>query len=182
VAVACGVSFPFIATLPMICGNCNAVFPSSFVIEGEARDIRLSNVSVGPPCPVCGSMGWIPDGLFESVDGVVLALEAPGGAEGLEQLEALLEQWQREPPSPAEAVETLRAQAPPLAAFLERYAPTDSASLATWIMVLVMIVQLFRGCHEQGQQVTVQDIDRVTIEAVDRASQEAQRRPAAPGR
>ncbi|MEK6327294.1 MAG: hypothetical protein AABM66_07190 [Actinomycetota bacterium] len=81
------------------------------------------------------------------------------------RLAALLERWQQEPPSREEAVQTLQAEATPLAAVLKRYTPKDAAALAAWIAVFLMLVQIVMGCQQQAPRVIVKDIDRMTVGA-----------------
>lgn len=63
--------------LPAFCDNqeCGAIFPSGFVVE-SAMHITLAGNKSGP-CPHCGSMGSIPDGVFNFVDKTIEIISAP---------------------------------------------------------------------------------------------------------
>jgi hypothetical protein len=52
--------------LAAICDNCGTVFPSGFAVEGTGSGMFTGNKS--GPCPDCGSMGSVPDGLYQFAD------------------------------------------------------------------------------------------------------------------
>lgn len=63
--------------LPAFCDNqkCGAIFPSGFMIN-KAMNIKLQGNKSGP-CPHCGSMGSIPDGVFNFVESTIEIISAP---------------------------------------------------------------------------------------------------------
>jgi hypothetical protein len=61
--------------LPAICDDCGTMFPSGFVME-NCTNISLSGNKSGP-CPSCGGMGSIPDGVFNVLGNVIEILDAP---------------------------------------------------------------------------------------------------------
>lgn len=63
--------------LPAFCDNqeCSAIFPSDFVVD-NAMHITLAGNKSGP-CPRCGSMGSIFDGVFNFVDNAIEIISAP---------------------------------------------------------------------------------------------------------
>lgn len=154
------------ASIPAVCDSCGMAFPSGIAVGGNMRDLMLVGNKAGP-CPSCGAMGTIPDGLFNAVDGVIEAVSSPGGERGLRDLIRLLEDWQQQPPSPKAVRQALQTEAPQLAPVLQRFAPTNSASLAAWIAVLLAILRLVQGCQERGVEVQQTEIDRVTIETIE---------------
>ncbi len=60
--------------IPAVCLDplCNTVFPSGFALEGECRDITMSECLSGP-CPKCGGQGKIPDGNYNSIHNEIFA-------------------------------------------------------------------------------------------------------------
>lgn len=60
--------------IPAICldPSCNTVFPSGFALEGECRNITMSECFSGP-CPRCGGQGKIPDGNYNSIHSEIFA-------------------------------------------------------------------------------------------------------------
>lgn len=63
--------------LPAICDNCNNVFASG-IVGGPGTNIKITNGKSGP-CPVCGSLGTIPDGIYDIIDDVEAILNIDNG-------------------------------------------------------------------------------------------------------
>ena len=61
--------------LPAFCDTCGTAFPSGFFAE-NSYNITFSGCKSGP-CPVCGGMGHIPDGVFNVVGSTIEILAAP---------------------------------------------------------------------------------------------------------
>lgn len=55
--------------LPAICNKCGTVFNSGFVFGGNAT-VNMEGCSSGP-CPKCGSMGNIPNGVYKFINGAL---------------------------------------------------------------------------------------------------------------
>jgi hypothetical protein len=84
--------------MPAICETCNATFPSGFFFS-NATEIYLEGNTAGP-CPKCGGMGRIPDGLYDFVGSSIRLLTGP--ARTVEVSTTLLPFWSKvvEIPSP----------------------------------------------------------------------------------
>lgn len=63
--------------LPAICDNCGLNFPSGFAI-GSGAQLMITNNTSGP-CPNCGGMGHIPNGIYEIVNDVEAILKIDNG-------------------------------------------------------------------------------------------------------
>ncbi|MFA0367838.1 SEC-C metal-binding domain-containing protein [Vibrio cyclitrophicus] len=61
--------------LPAFCDDCGTAFPSGFFFENCAH-ISMSGNKSGP-CPKCGGMGSIPDGVFNIMGDVIKIIDAP---------------------------------------------------------------------------------------------------------
>ncbi|CAJ1838528.1 MULTISPECIES: SEC-C metal-binding domain-containing protein [Aeromonas] len=68
--------------IPAICDTCGTMFPSGIFME-NCTNITLSGCKSGP-CPACGGMGSIPDGVFNVLGSVIEIIDAP--RKTLEQL------------------------------------------------------------------------------------------------
>ena len=55
--------------MPAYCDNCGAAFNSGFFLD-NCTNVTLSGIQSGP-CPRCGSMGSVPDGVFNVIGGVI---------------------------------------------------------------------------------------------------------------
>lgn len=60
--------------MPAICNTCGTAFPSGFVFE-NCRNVSLQGNKSGP-CPKCGGMGDIPDGVFDFIDNTIKIISA----------------------------------------------------------------------------------------------------------
>ena len=78
---------PKVPQIPAVCPNCGQKFPSGIALEGPSQ-VQIQNVGSGP-CPNCGSMGRIPDGMHAVIDGVLRFVQAEGRTS--EELEAMAE-------------------------------------------------------------------------------------------
>src|SRR5687768_4285772 len=58
--------------IPAVCGTCGTMFPSGIVM-GEGASATFVGNTAGP-CPNCGGMGRIPDGLWEATRDATLTL------------------------------------------------------------------------------------------------------------
>lgn len=123
--------------LPAFCDNCGTIFPSGFLID-HASHVTLSGNKSGP-CPKCGGMGSIPDGVFNFVGNVVEILSAPQVTlEKLQRLsqlaselkdkavESTLEKIEKEFPELKETIENVRK---------------DSGHIVTWLTLFFLAVQ-----------------------------------------
>jgi hypothetical protein len=71
--------------MPAFCDNCGAVFGSGFVFE-NCRNVTLSGNRVGP-CPNCGGMGHVPDGVYDITGNAIKLLQ--GSIKTVQQLQQL---------------------------------------------------------------------------------------------
>ncbi|MGI0509105.1 SEC-C domain-containing protein [Burkholderia sp. ZZQ-2] len=58
------------ARLPAICDRCGTTFPSGMKMENGVHDNLFTGCKSGP-CPKCGGMGSIPDGIYGVLDGLI---------------------------------------------------------------------------------------------------------------
>ena len=61
--------------IPAICDNCGTLFDSGFHFE-NARNVKLSG-NKASPCPNCGGIGSVPDGLYNFLDGSIELITGP---------------------------------------------------------------------------------------------------------
>jgi len=80
--------------IPAICKNCNAMFSTAPNISVENYTMFV-NCESGP-CPHCGSMGVIPDGLYTLVDGITHLFSGKHDLTQYKALYVLLKQAKKE--------------------------------------------------------------------------------------
>jgi hypothetical protein len=124
---------------PAICDSCGAVFPSGFALGGGAS--AFFSGSKSGPCPRCGLMGSIPDGLYEVVDDV-LRITSDWTAEAQQGLAAeLTDARERDDLEAAESA--IRSRPDLFAAVRQRVVPNDPG--AFWALVAVVVEILLRA-------------------------------------
>jgi hypothetical protein len=144
--------------VPAICDNCGAVFPSGMVVE-NARNIQMLGNTTWP-CPSCGGMGRIPDGIYDAV-GNTLRIVTSWSPEAREQLAEALTHA-RSAGDRAAAAEAIN-EAPGLRDVAARIAPRDPAQFWAFVACLLMLLQLL-GVGGSDSSVTVNEttvIERV---------------------
>jgi hypothetical protein len=129
------------ATLPVFCGNCGAVWGARNIIGGSgARGITLSNATAGP-CPNCGGTGRVPDGVYDLMDDTLAVVQSAALPKTtLQALIDLLESLNRGEATADEVMEKVRDEAPDLAPTVNVY--LQKTDRAGWIAVLIAILAL----------------------------------------
>jgi hypothetical protein len=130
------------AMVPAICDSCGVTWGAEGVISGTgATNIQITGNKVGP-CPNCGGMGSIPDGVYDLQDDTLKVVRAAGTTpENLQSLIDLLEGLRDGEASSAEVIETVEREAPDLAPVVRKgLASSDPIKL---IALLVAILSLY---------------------------------------
>jgi hypothetical protein len=129
------------ATLPVFCDNCGAVWGARNVIGGSGgTHIAMTNVAVGP-CPNCGGTGGVPDGVYDLMDDTLTVVQSAGLPKGtLQSLIGVLESLNRGEVTADEVTEQVEDEAPELAPIVNVY--LQKPDRARWIVVLIAILGL----------------------------------------
>lgn len=129
------------AMTPAICDSCRAIFGSEGFIGGTGTNITITGSKVGP-CPNCGGMGSIPDGVYDLQDDTLKVISASGTSpETLQSLIGLLEALKRGEASSSQVIDRVEQEVPALA-------PTVRAALAKsdpskWVLLLIAIISMY---------------------------------------
>jgi hypothetical protein len=128
---------------PAVCDNCGTVFPSGIAFGPGASDIRMTGNKSGP-CPNCGGMGSVPDGVYDTL-GDTLNVVSTWSTERIIGLIEGLEQAQNAP-DPLAATQDLLAQEDELWNIANRLlVPTNPAEFWAFIAALFAILLYLRG-------------------------------------
>src|SRR5712691_4196594 len=97
--------------VPAFCDTCGTVFNSGIVVE-NATNITFVGNSAGP-CPVCGGMGHIPDGVFNFVGNTIQILSAPQRTVNeLSRLAQIIREAREKKETPEEVAKKIREELP----------------------------------------------------------------------
>ena len=138
--------------LPAICDDCTRVFPSGFA---GGRNITVVGCSSGP-CPHCGGMGSIPDGIYSTVENVlhVVSVEAAGTSQ-IQRLIAILRSSREENADSAAVAQHIRNDVPELAAVADALPRTRPELYAFIALIILILGFLCDRCSAGSEQTTI---------------------------
>lgn len=128
--------------VPAICDRCGGIFGSEGFISGSnAKNITMVGNKVGP-CPNCGGMGSIPDGVYDIQDNTLKVIKASGTSpETLQSLIGLLESLGRGEASSSQVINRVEQEAPALAPTVRK--ALEKSDPSKWITLLIAIITLY---------------------------------------
>jgi hypothetical protein len=136
------------ADLIAFCENprCGAVFAARNIFGGSgSANISLKDIGVGP-CPRCGGMGRVPDGIYRYSSGALRLLTGPDvSVQKLRVVEAILREARGKTSTKAELLKKIEAASPHTASALETV-PDQNGSLA-WLAVVIALISLAIQIH-----------------------------------
>lgn len=143
--------------MPAICDTCGTAFKSGLVIEAS-RNVTLSGNTAGP-CPNCGNMGHIPDGVFNFIGDAIEILKAPQiTIQELMKFSRILQSAKKNNTPPERLREEIQQTTPELNSLFDLQQANQGVinqSLQFWITTILAILQLvisFSQAEEKPQQ------------------------------
>ncbi|MBU2570355.1 MAG: SEC-C domain-containing protein [Gammaproteobacteria bacterium] len=125
--------------IPAFCDTCGASFPSGFAFE-NCSNVHLSGNKSGP-CPRCGGMGSVPDGVFNITGNVIEILSAPTRTiEQLTVLSKILKIAASSKKSPEEIAKEIEDKVPDLS-LIAKYIPKNASELVAWLTFILLAIQ-----------------------------------------
>jgi hypothetical protein len=118
--------------------------PHAFNIA-NAAEIRIEDVTVGP-CPVCGGIGHIPDGIYSATtDTISIVATTAKSAQALSRLMGILQRARDQHANADELAEALEHEddLKPVAAVVRRL--PRKLDIKYWIGIAIAVVALFEG-------------------------------------
>jgi hypothetical protein len=126
-------------SLPAFCDTCGTAFPSGFVFE-NSTNVTLSGNKSGP-CPNCGGMGHIPDGVFNFVGSTIEILSAPKRT--VKELNRL-----------AQVAAQIKQELPELSS-LANLLPKNREELYGFLALILAAIQLLTQSPQSSQNITI---------------------------
>jgi len=144
--------------VPAFCDTCGAVFRSGFVVENSTNITFAGNRS--GPCPVCGGMGHVPDGVFNFVGNTIEILSAPQRTlDELSRLAKILHEARETKQNPEQVAETIRKEVPGLSSLAD-FLPKTRAELYGFIALIVAVITLLTQGGQSGRNTTNVTLDQ----------------------
>jgi hypothetical protein len=128
--------------VPAICDRCGGIFGfKGFIGGSNVKNITMVGNKVGP-CPNCGGMGSIPDGVYDIQDDTLKVIEASGTSpDTLQSLIDLLEALGRGEASNSQVINRVEQEAPALAPTVRK--ALEKSDPSKWITLLIAIITVY---------------------------------------
>jgi hypothetical protein len=150
------------ANVPVVCDTCGTLFVMPNIIGGTGAATVTFEGSGAGPCPNCGGMGHIPDGVYRFVGDTIELLQAPERTVSeLQRLTKVLRTAQERGADFEEVKSTVEQEFPGWGQRLSRLLiPQTPADLAAYLMLILMAVQMVMQAKENNE---VPDINEQTV-------------------
>jgi SEC-C motif len=128
-------------SVPAFCDTCGTVFNSGIFVENSTNITFTGNRS--GPCPNCGGMGHVPDGVFNFIGNTIEILSAPERTIAeLTQLARILREAKEKSETREQVVSRVEREIPSLSK-LVKLLPENRSELYGFLAVVLAAVQLF---------------------------------------
>jgi len=136
--------------IPAFCDNCGAMFSSGIFVD-NCLNLTLSNNKSGP-CPKCGSIGHIPDGVFNIIGNTIQILSAPDRTiDELRRLAEIFKQARKTNKEPKEVAETIERELPKLTSIMQ-FMPANRAEWYAFVALVLAAVQIYLAASPPPNQ------------------------------
>ncbi|HUT44698.1 MAG TPA: SEC-C metal-binding domain-containing protein [Sedimentisphaerales bacterium] len=133
--------------IPAFCEQCKFVFNSNFVGDiSKGATIHLGNCGV--PCPKCGGMAKILDGVYKRVGRAIEIFVENQGIDDLKKILSILEYAKKHELGHEEIVEKIKKDAPELSKFSD-VLPQTRVELYTFLMLIIMFIGQLIALHRR---------------------------------
>ena len=151
--------------VPAFCDSCGTIFRSGIVVHDSTNVSLVGNRS--GPCPACGGMGHIPDGVYNFVGRTIEILSAPERTvEELSGLAEILREAREKQQSPNTIAKTLLLEFPQISSLADLLPRTRADLYAFLGLIIAMVTLLTQGDGGKTPNITInQTINQVYIEA-----------------
>lgn len=128
-------------SVPAFCDTCGTVFNSGIFVE-NSTNISFSGNLAGP-CPSCGGMGHVPDGVFNFIGNTIEILSAPERTiADLTRLAQILREAKAKAETREQVVSRIEKELPSLSG-LFKLLPENKSELYGFLAVVLAAIQLF---------------------------------------
>lgn len=131
--------------IPAFCDFCGAAFPSGLIVENSY--IKSSRSKSGP-CPRCGGMGTVIEGLFHVTGEAIEILAAPTTTiDQLQKLKGIIKYAAANKKSSDEIAQDIEKEIPEISE-ISRYIPKSPSELVAWLSLILLAIQTISQLSE----------------------------------
>ena len=126
--------------VPAVCNNCGVIFASG-IEATNSKNISFSNCTAGP-CPACGGMGHIPDGVYNFIGNTIELLSGPGRTVSeLERLANILRAARDERASLEQVKSEIQEKIPEFSS-LKDILPKNRSELYAFLALILSVISI----------------------------------------
>ena len=143
--------------VPTFCDTCGTAFPSG--LEANNSSISISNFVAGP-CPKCGGMGHMPDGLYNIAgNSIEILANSPRSISDLERIAQILKSAKQRSATPEEITSTLKKELPELSSIADAV-PKTRAELYAFVAIILTIIGMLINArsNKESSRIDVQQL------------------------
>lgn len=164
--------YKFMPFVPAFCNDCNAIFRSGFNVGGGTATFIGSSAG---PCPVCGGMGSIPDGVYTAAGNVLRLLSGPQiTVERLQKLAAVIREVHKKNAEPQQVTDLIKKEAPELRSVVDAIPKTRSELYNFILVILTAISVLIAANALTSKGLDEDEIEKLVEDTVEEAIRESQ--------
>jgi hypothetical protein len=150
--------------IPAFCDSCGTAFPSGFFVE-NCLSLSLSGNKSGP-CPNCGAMGHVPDGVFNIIGNTIEILTAPERTVfELRRLAEILQTARVRGTVPEEVVRDIEKEFPSLSPLMQLM-PTNRSEWYAFLAVILSAIQIYLAAFPSSSNQTPNPPPNITVNQV----------------
>ena len=140
---------------PAFCDKCGAIFPSGLNFE-NSTNITLNNVGSGP-CPACGGMGHVPDGVYNFIGNTIELLSGPTRTiVELQRLATILEKAKEKQSAYEDVTKEIEEQVPELSSIIY-ILPKTRTDLYAFIAIIITLL-VSQSSSEEPQNIEINNV------------------------
>jgi len=164
--------------LPAFCDNCGAAFNSGFAVD-DCLNISFHNNKSGP-CPRCGSMGTVLEGVFNVVNGAIEILSAPQSSiDSLNKLDAILKEAAVDKSTADDIATKIDSNVPELSE-ISKFIPKTSTELVAWLTFILIAIQTINQLGEDEKPDTTIIFNQSIEQSIEQKNYYPFQQPVAP--
>lgn len=127
--------------IPAVCDNCGLIFPSGFNLSKNAQNAYFDGCTSGP-CPNCGSMGHVPNGVYNFIGSTINVLSGTTITKiELQRLSEILKSAQKEKVTKEVVCQRISEELPSLSSIKDTL-PRSRTDLYAFIAIIIAIISL----------------------------------------